>query len=373
MTAISIPVNDLRRYADETAAPLAQRAADVLRSGYYVLGPSVRDFEARFAGYCGAAHCIGLGNGTDALELALRAIGVEPGDGVVVAANAAMYGTTAVLAIGAVPLFADVEPRTALLTAETIAQAVDQASVRPKAVIVTHLYGRLAAMDAILSYARNRSIAIVEDCAQAHGASGPDGRKAGAYGDAATFSFYPTKNLGAIGDGGAVICTDDEIAERVRQLRQYGWTSKYTNTLEGGRNSRLDEIQAAFLAHLLPDLDRRNERRRAIARRYSTEISHPGIAVPAAAGAEFVAHLYVVQCARRDALSAHLAAHGIGSERHYPVPDHRQPLHGNRFDAVHLPVTEQWCEHALTLPCFPEMDDAEVDAVIAACNGWQAA
>lgn len=371
MAAISIPVNDLRRYAEETAAPLAQRAADVLRSGCYVLGPSVRDFEARFAEYCGTAHCIGLGNGTDALELALRALGVGPGDGVLVAANAAMYGTTAVLAIGAVPVFADVESRTALLTAETIAQAVDHTAVRPKALVVTHLYGRLAGMGAILAFAKSLGIAVVEDCAQAHGATGPDGRRAGAYGDAATFSFYPTKNLGAIGDGGAVVCTDDAIAERVRQLRQYGWTSKYTNTLEGGRNSRLDEIQAAFLDHLLPDLDRRNERRRAIARRYSTEISHSDIAVPPVAGAEFVAHLYVVQCVQRDALSAHLATYGVGSERHYPTPDHRQPMHGQRFDAVHLPVTEQWCERALTLPCFPEMDDAEVDAVIAACNQWQ--
>jgi dTDP-4-amino-4,6-dideoxygalactose transaminase len=370
MTRIAIPVNDLKRYAALVAEPLAACAAEVLRSGHYVLGPAVREFEARFAEYCGTAHCVGVANGTDALELALRAVGVKQGDRVLVAANAAMYGTTAVLAIDAEPVFADVDPASGLLTVETISRAI-ASSTPPKAIIVTHLYGRLAAMGAIVDLARANGIAVVEDCAQAHGAVGPDGRKAGAYGDIATFSFYPTKNLGALGDGGAVVCHDDALATSVRQLRQYGWTSKYNNVVGGGRNSRLDEIQAAFLTQLLPDLERRNQRRRAIANRYSSEIRHARIRTAPVAGPEFVAHLYVVQCAMRDQLAAHLESLAIGSERHYPTPDYRQPVHGTRFAAVDLPVTETWCRDALTLPCFPEMTDQEVDAVITACNTWQ--
>ncbi|MDQ3039396.1 MAG: DegT/DnrJ/EryC1/StrS family aminotransferase [Pseudomonadota bacterium] len=365
-----IPVNDLARLAAEFSGPLTERAAQVLGSGHYVLGPWVTRFEQAFAGYCGVDHCIGVANGTDALELALRALGVGPGSTVAVAANAAMYGTTAVLAVGAEPLFVDVDPVTGLMTAEGLQAADVDRDAPPVAVIVTHLYGRMAHMPALLAYARSRGIAVVEDCAQAHGATDAAGRKAGSYGDLATFSFYPTKNLGAIGDGGALTAGNTELATRVRQLRQYGWSSKYTNTLPGGRNSRLDELQAAFLCTLLPVLDARNARRRDIANRYSREIVHPAVQVPPAAGADYVAHLYVVQSPARAALSAHLRTCGIGSDIHYPTPDYRQPVHGGRFDAVSLPVTEALCEQVLTLPCFPEMHDAEVDQVIAACNGW---
>ena len=365
-----IPINDLRRYSQAVNARLLPEAERVLGSGHFILGPEVRRFETAFAEYCGVDHCVGVANGTDALELGLRALGVAVGDHVLLVANAAMYGTSAVLAIGAVPVFADVEGSTCLLTQPLLQAAIERAGSIPRAVIVTHLYGRLATMRPLVALCRRLGIAILEDCAQAHGASDREGIRAGAFGDVASFSFYPTKNLGAIGDGGAVVCNDSGLAANARKLRQYGWSRKYTNELAGGRNSRLDELQAAFLASLLPDLDPRNQRRRMIANRYSREIRHPDIQVPAPSGNEYVAHLFVVQSRQRNGLAAHLHASNIGSDIHYPIPDHRQPLHGDRFAAVSLPTTERLCERVLTLPCFPEMTDAEVDRVIAACNGW---
>lgn len=372
MPAMTIPVNDLKRYAAVTSSPLSECAAEILRSGHYVLGPSVATFESAFAAYCGVEHCIGVANGTDALELALRAAEIGPGDGVVVAANAAMYGTTAVLAVGAEPVFADVDESTALLTAETIRQAMPGPSKTPRAVIVTHLYGRLAEMPEIIDLAQAAGMVVIEDCAQAHGARGVDGRRAGAYGAIGAFSFYPTKNLGAMGDGGAITTSNGDLAARVRKLRQYGWSAKYCNELHGGRNSRLDELQAAFLHVLLPDLERRNQRRRGIANRYSARIDNSEIKVPPMAGAEYVAHLYVVTTQRRAALQQHLLESGIATDIHYPVPDHRQPVHADRFASTCLPTTEALCTRALTLPCFPEMADDEVERVIEACNAWRA-
>jgi len=365
-----IPINDLRRYSQDVIGRLLPAAERVLASGHFVLGPDVRRFESEFAAYCGVAHCVGVANGTDALELGLRALGVAAGDHVMLAANAAMYGTSAVLAIGAVPLFADVDEATCLLSEVTMQAAIDSGEIVPRAVIVTHLYGRLAAMTSIVALCRRLGIAILEDCAQAHGATDADGVRAGAFGDIASFSFYPTKNLGAIGDGGALVCSDGGLAANARQLRQYGWSRKYTNELAGGRNSRLDEMQAAFLSSMLPDLDQRNRRRREIANRYSHEIRHPDIQVPAPAGNEYVAHLFVVQSMQRDSLASHLKGCHVGSDIHYPIPDHRQPMHGDRFAAVTLPTTDSLCERVLTLPCFPEMTAAEVDRVIAACNAW---
>ncbi len=369
--SIFVPINDLRRYSQEVIARLLPEAERVLASGHFVLGPEVRRFESEFAAYCGVAHCVGVANGTDALELGLRALGVVAGDHVLLAANAAMYGTSAVLAIGAVPLFADVDGASCLLTEATLLAAIDGAEMVPRAVIVTHLYGRLAPMGSIVALCRRFGIAILEDCAQAHGATDAEGVRAGAFGDIACFSFYPTKNLGAIGDGGAVVCSDDGLAANARKLRQYGWSRKYTNELAGGRNSRLDEMQAAFLSSLLPDLDERNRRRREIANRYSREIRHPNIQVPAPAGYEYVAHLFVVQSTHRDSLASHLHASQVGSDIHYPIPDYRQPMHGDRFAAVSLPTTESLCERVLTLPCFPEMTTEEVGRVIAACNAWR--
>lgn len=367
MSDESIPVNSLPRHIAPFEDRLGAVAAEVIRSGYYVLGAGVRDFEQAFATYCGAGHAVGVANGTDALELSLKALGAGPGDRVVVCANAAMYGTTAVLACGAEPVFVDIEPGVATMDPQSLRSALARGG-RVVAVIVTHLYGRLARMDEILPVCREYGAAVLEDCAQAHGAADQSGRRAGAFGDLASFSFYPTKNLGALGDGGAVVSNSAELAARVRQLRQYGWSEKYTNAAPGGRNSRLDEMQARMLAVMLPALDGWNARRREISNRYSSEIRNAAIETTPPAGAEFVGHLYVVRSDRRDELRKHLGNHGIQTDIHYPRPDHRQPLHNGRFDAVSLPVTERDAERVITLPCFPELTDDEVGRVVQACN-----
>lgn len=363
----SVPLNSLSRHVEAIQAELVRAASTVIESGYYVLGPHAMQFERDFASYCGVAHCVGVANGTDALEIAIKAVGVEPGDFVAVTANAAMYGPSAVHAARAEVAFVDIEPATGTMDPEAFRRTLE-ANPAIKAVIVTHLYGRLARIDEIVRLAREAGIAVVEDCAQAHGARLADDRRAGSFGDVACFSFYPTKNLGALGDGGAVVTNRDDVAKRAMQLRQYGWSSKYTNELSGGRNSRLDEMQAAFLSILLPRLDGWNSLRRAVANRYSREIRNPRIKAPPESGADYVAHLFVVRCEARDALQDHLLSSQVQSEIHYPLPDHRQPCHRGRYEAVRLPATELACAQILSLPCFPEITDAEVGKVIDACN-----
>lgn len=361
-----IPVNSLSRHIAPMQQALSAIAGTIVASGYYVLGPNVKAFEQEFASYCGAHYCISVANGTDALELSLKALQVGAGDHVAVVANAAMYGTSAVMACGASPLFIDTEAETGLISLSALQAALDQ-GITPKVVIVTHLYGHLADVERIVALCHSRGIKVLEDCAQAHGAE-RGGRRAGAFGDIAAFSFYPTKNLGALGDGGAIITSDDALAQRTAQLRQYGWTAKYTNSLRGGRNSRLDEMQAAFLRHMLPLLDGWNQRRREIANRYAAGLDNPRIRGMGKVGTDHVAHLYVVRSDQRDLLRSHLQASGVQTEVHYPLCDHHQPCHDGAFDAVRLVATEADARRVLTLPCFPELTDSEVDQVIAACN-----
>ena len=363
-----IPVNALDRHILPLKDSLAQASAAVIESGYFVLGPNVKAFEREFAAYCGVSECVGVANGTEALELGLRSIGITGGKRVAVVANAAMYGTTAVLACDAEPVFVDIDPVTHTLDPKSLEATLASGAI--DAVIVTHLYGRLADMEAILALADRHGFAVFEDCAQAHGARDASGRRAGSFGRAASFSFYPTKNLGAVGDGGAVVTNDPHVADTLRKLRQYGWTAKYRNELPGGRNSRLDELQAAFLRTMLPLLDGWNERRREIANRYSREIRNDRISTPLESGEEYVAHLYVVQASDRDGLQRHLADAGVGSDIHYPIGDHHQSLFNARFASTSLPLTEAACKDVLTLPCFPELTDDEVTRVIQACNNF---
>lgn len=364
----TVPVNALDRHIAPLASRLEQAAAKVIASGYYVLGPNVKAFEKEFADWCGVANCVTVANGTEALELGLRSLGIREGKTVAVVGNAAMYGTTAVLACGASPVFVDIHPVTSTMDPKALEAAA--ATQRIDAVIVTHLYGRLADMQAIMALASKYGFTVFEDCAQAHGARDASGRKAGSFGSAASFSFYPTKNLGALGDGGAIVTNDTTTADTLSKLRQYGWNGKYRNELQGGRNSRLDEMQAAFLRVMLPLLDDWNARRREIANRYSNEIRHDRITVPPASGDDFVAHLYVVRTADRDGLQKHLAAAGIASDVHYPVADYRQPLFGDRYSGITLAATDAACASVVTLPCFPELADEEVTRVIEACNRW---
>lgn len=360
-----LPINDLKRHIAPLKDLLSSCSTAVIESGYYVLGPGVTQFETEFAAYCGVKHCIGVANGTDALELALKSVSVEPGTAVGVVANAAMYGTSAVLACGASPVFIDVEENSANMSLEHLTEVLQKNSL--KAIIITHLYGRLANVKSIIALCKAQGVAVVEDCAQAHGAR-LEGKAAGSFGDAAAFSFYPTKNLGALGDGGAVVTNNEEAAQRARQLRQYGWTAKYTNTFRGGRNSRLDEIQAKMLSKMLPLLDGWNARRREIANIYSSKINNPKIQTPPISGEEYVGHLYVIHSQEREALKEHLLKYEILTDIHYPIPDHHQPCHAGAYDDLRLPVTEKLAKTALTLPCFPELTDEEAMQVVEACN-----
>ena len=261
-----IPLNDLLRHNLLLHDELANSARRVIERGWYILGSEGAEFESAFASYCGVPHAVGMANGTDAIELALRAVGIGVGHSVATVANAGFYASTSVRAIGAQPVYVDVVPETYSMSIESLRRELARNSVH--AVIATHLYGRLADIETITAICRPLGIPVIEDCAQAHGAT-RNGRAAGSFGIAGCFSFYPTKNLGALGDGGAVTTSDVAIAERLRELRQYGWDKKYQVSRAGGRNSRLDELQAAFLLAKLPHLDRWNEARREIARRYS--------------------------------------------------------------------------------------------------------
>ena len=331
--------------------------------GYYILGPEGEAFEHEFAAYCQTAHCVALANGTDALELALRALGVGPGDGVATVANAGGYSSTAIRAIGATPLYVEVSADTLNIDPKALAAAL---TPRVKAIIVTHLYGLMAEMPELLRLAARLGVPVVEDCAQAHGAE-LEGKRAGSLGAIGCYSFYPTKNLGALGDGGAVVTHDESLARTVRQLRQYGWNSKYVSTLAGGRNSRMDEMQAAFLRTKLLHLDDWNARRRAAAAAYTAGLAGLDLRLPPSPGAAYVAHLYVIRSQRRAALQAAFKAAGIGSDIHYPVPDHLQESGRDLgYKPGALPITEAACQQVLTLPCFPELRPDEIERVIAA-------
>lgn len=357
-----IPINDLRRHTESIRKELDKALSRVLTRGWYCLGPEVAAFEKEFADYCGTRFCVAVNSGTDALELALRALGVAPGDKVLTVANAGCYASTAILAIGAWPVYIDVNPTTLNMDPELLAELITSDT---KAVIITHLYGRLAEIEELVHIAKSRHIPLVEDCAQAHGAE-RNGKKAGSFGDFGCFSFYPTKNLGALGDSGAVVTNSKSLKERLDRLRQYGWATKYHFIEKGGRNSRMDEMQAAVLRVKLPYLDGWNRRRREIAMMYAERLSTiKAITVPENYGPDNVAHLFVIRCRDREQLRSGLKELGIATDIHYPLPDYKQPIMaGNSSPVNDLPITEELCSEVVSLPCFPEMGDDEVDRVI---------
>jgi len=362
---VEVPFGSLKRQYDAIRAELDAAAARVLASGWYILGPEVRAFEEAFAAFCGVRHCVGVASGTEALQLALAALGVGPGDEVVTVANASVYETLTALAVGARPVLVDVDERTHTMDPAALAAAV---TPRTKAIVPVHLYGRMADMDAVMAVAGRHGIPVVEDCAQAHGAT-YRGRLAGSIGACGCFSFYPTKNLGALGDGGAVVTDDDALAQKLRRLREYGWERKYYTTEPGGLNSRLDEIQAALLSAKLPHLPAWNARRREIARMYTELLSGTGLILPEdPPDGDHVYHLYVVRLPahRRDAVRAALRERGIGTEVHYPLPAHQQPVYAHLAPPGGLPVTERLAGEVLSLPMYPELTDDEVRAVAGA-------
>lgn len=362
-----IPFNDpgrsLGSHRDEIDAALSR----VLDSGWYVMGPEHDAFERELAAFLGVPHAIGVASGTDALQIALTALGIGAGDVILTAANAGGYSSTAAEAIGAIPVYADVDAQTHLLTVATVAERLDQLGAAPAAIIVTHLYGRMAEVRAIVDWATPRGIPVIEDCAQALGARN-DGELAGTVGTIGTMSFYPTKNLGALGDGGAIVTSDDAVAARARRQRQYGWASKYDAVEVGGRNSRLDELQAAVLRTRLPYLDGWNARRRTIHREF--ESAAPSLRfVNSGRTQAFTGHLAVLEVDARDAFRRSLQNAGIRTDVHYPIPDHLQRVRHGR-DHPSLPVTEALSERIVSIPLFPELEDAEVQRICTALSDF---
>ncbi|KRC60468.1 hypothetical protein ASE14_05460 [Agromyces sp. Root81] len=355
-----VPFNDLSRFDDDLIAEIESSVSRVIRSGWYILGPENSTLEAALASFLGAGEAITLGNGTDALELSLAALGVGPGDSVLTVANAGGYTSVATRLLGARPVFCDIDPMTLLPTAATVRAALETLPEAPRAIVVTHLYGALAPVQEIVAVADEAGIPVVEDCAQSFGAS-IEGRRGGTFGRIATTSFYPTKNLGGMGDGGAIFTADEDLAARVRSLRQYGWGAKYTIERPHGRNSRMDEIQAAIVAVQLERLDANNARRRDIHRRYETA-GATTVRVVNTADESFTAHLAVVQAEHRADARAVFDRFGVKTDVHYPVADHRQPIQPPD-ETWSLPSTEHATDTVFSIPMFPELRDDEVDRV----------
>lgn len=350
-------------HADEIRASIER----VLASGYYVLGPEVAAFEREWSEYLGGGYTIGVANGTEALELALRAVGVEPGDRVATVANTVSATASAIQQIGARPVFVEIDEASMTMAPEALADLLRNSGDSIKAIVVVHLYGRPASMQELIEIAAKYGAKVVEDCAQAHGASW-DESKAGTFGDAAAFSFYPTKNLGGIGDGGAVFTKHESLAEKISLLRQYGWRERYISA-EPGRNSRLDEIQAAILRVKLKSLDAENRLRASYAERYLELLASTELRLPLAddGKAQSAWHQFSVRTARREELKSHLAESGVHCGVLYPVPLHQQPAY---HAEVKLPLSERACDEVLCLPVHPGLTVADVDRVASEILRW---
>ncbi|MGF7216404.1 dTDP-4-amino-4,6-dideoxygalactose transaminase [Spirosoma lacussanchae] len=361
-----IPFLDLERINKPYQPALREATERVLLSGWYILGREVGRFEQAFAAYCGTRHCIGVGNGLDALTLVLKAWDFPPGSEVIVPANAYIASVLSVTLAGLVPVWAEPDPATCLL---------DPAAVKPlitpqtRAILPVHLYGRCCNMSALRTLAAQYGLKVLEDAAQAHGAL-DRGQRAGNLGDAAGWSFYPSKNLGALGDAGAITTNDDELADRLRALRNYGSAKKYVNDMIG-HNSRLDELQAAVLSAKLPGLDADNDCRRALARLYLAGITNPAVTLPPADQIDQdVWHLFVIRHPRRDDLRAYLNAHGIGTDVHYPIPPHQQGAYASESHRS-LPISERLHREVISLPLNPAMTEADVSYIVDVINKQQ--
>jgi dTDP-4-amino-4,6-dideoxygalactose transaminase len=360
-----IPFLDFGAMHAELRPRLDAAYARVVDSNWLILGNEVTAFEREFAAYCGAKHCVGVANGLDALFITLKAMGIGPGDEVIVPSNTYIATWLAVSYAGATPVPVEPDPRTYNIDPARIEAAITPAT---KAIMPVHLYGQPADIDPIVEIARRHNLKVVEDAAQAHGAK-YKGRRVGSLGDAAGFSFYPGKNLGALGDGGAVVTNDDELADKLRVLRNYGSREKYHNEVKGF-NSRLDELQAAFLREKLVVLDDWNARRCAVAKHYLAGLANLGLVLPFVPDwAEPVWHLFVVRHRSRDSLQKALTDQGVGTAIHYPVAPHRQPAYAEMaLTEGTLPVAEAIHREVLSLPIWPQMTDAQVNEVIAACH-----
>lgn len=355
-----VPINDLSRGIARDRIILEKAFAETLNSGYFVMGPKSMEFEKAFAEYLGVESVLGVASGTDALEIAVKAVMPEGKNSILTVANAGGYSTTAINRSGYKAKYADNDSDTQCLTLSTIIDSLDNSV---GAVILTHLYGNLTDIVPIVEYCHEREIRVIEDCAQAVGAV-RGGRYSGSFGDVGTFSFYPTKNLGALGDGGAVATNSPALAQKMSQLRQYGWSQKYHVDISSGTNSRLDELQAAFLLCRLPQVDNLNSRRREILESYRTASQGGPVRILPADGSHHVAHLAIGMTDRRDEVRSALLAQGIATDVHYPVPDHMQL--GFSVGQMLLEGAETAARQVFSLPCFPELTDAEVEQVCTA-------
>lgn len=359
-----IPYFDIKRQHDPLRDSTLAAFAKIYSSGAYILGPALKEFENKFASYTGVPHSAGVASGTDALIFGLKAAGIRKGDEVIMPSFTFSATALAALHLGAIPVFADVDDRSFTLNPKSAAKALRK---KTKALLPVHLFGQCADMDALMEIARTKKLKVIEDACQAHGATWK-GRKAGAFGDAGAFSFYPTKNLGGIGDGGILTTSDDKLFQRVLQYRNLG--KGITNPMvhdEIGWTSRLDSIQAAFLSIKLDHLDALNDERRKLAVLFEQKLGQTPLRLPPqVTGALHVYHIYVVRVpdGKRDALKTHLAQDGIPSMIHYETPVHRQPVMKQyKTRKVPLPVTERLSREVLTLPFFPGMTENEVDAI----------
>lgn len=359
---MKIPFLDMKAPYVELRAELDAAYRRVMESGQYILGEEVEAFEAEFAAYCGVRHCIGVGNGLEALHLILRACGIGPGDEVIVPANTYIATWLAVSYAGGIPVPVEPDDRTFNLDPERVEQKI---TTRTRAILPVHLYGQTAEMAPLMEIARRHNLRVIEDAAQAHGAT-VDGRRAGGLGDAAGWSFYPTKNLGAIGDAGAVTTNDDQLADKIRLLRNYGSRTKYFNEMKGF-NSRLAPLQAAMLRVKLQHLDEWNERRRTLAQTYLRALEDASsLQLPQVPShMDAVWHVFVVRHARRDALQEYLKSKDVGTLIHYPVPPHLSDAYADMgFHKGDFPLTERMAETVLSLPMGPHVSPEQAQAVI---------
>lgn len=364
---MNIPFVSFKPMERELDADLRAAFERVYQRSWYIEGEEDAAFEKAFADYCGVEHCIGCGNGLDALMLALKALGVGAGDEVLVPSNTYIATALAVTYTGATPVFVEPDIRTYNIDPMRLEAALTE---RTKAVMPVHLYGQSCDMGPIMAFAKKHGLYVVEDCAQAHGAT-YNGKKIGTFGDAAGFSFYPGKNLGALGDAGATVTNNKTLADKIRALGNYGSDYKYHHVYQGN-NSRLDELQAAFLSAKLPHLERMNAERRRIADRYLAEVHNEQIVLPyVLPGTEPVWHIFAVRCQKRDELTAYLAEKGISTNKHYPIPIHLQGAYASlHIPQGALPIAEEISVTQLSLPMYYGMTDNEVGYVIDALNGF---
>ena len=346
---MKIQLLDKELFYNHNKSEINKIIKEILNTGSFILGKNVKKFENEFAEYCGVKNCIGVGNGTDAIEISLRALGVGRGDYVACTANAGFYSSAAIINNQAIPYYIDISLKKMTMDPESLKGVI---SKKIKAIIVTHLYGQMADIKKIKSIADHYGIPIIEDCAQSHGAS-LDGKKAGSWGKIGCFSFYPTKNLGALGDGGAIILSDNHLARKIRKLRQYGWGEKYYIDNQVGKNSRLDEIQAGVLRLKLKYLDDLNKKRVDIAKKYSKELSQLNMVLPDNFNSDYVAHLYTVRVPNRLEIIEKLKNENIDSGIYYPISDDQQNYNQKKIKSAFLTKTYESCNSVLSLPCSP--------------------